>query len=76
MSENIKKTDQQLHDLAVAISSEQKERDIIELALQIHQRKHGGFSEDKTKDMLKYLELAGLISNDHKDMIIKKLFTE
>lgn len=74
MTESIKLTDSQIHEITGFLDFDSRERQVVDVALEIYIRKHGGLMEDGIKDMLKHLESAGVLSESRRQKLVKKLF--
>lgn len=75
MEEKKTLTEYQIKTLVSDVSYlDSSQRQLVIAALEIHQKKHGGFKMDETKELLRDLHSAGLISSGPIESILKRLF--
>ncbi len=70
----VKLTDNRIHEISRSMGLDNRERDLVELALTIYMRKYGSLSEDRVRELLKHLERASLISSGDSERALKKTF--
>ena len=70
----VKLTDSRIKELVRNVGLDQRERGLVEGALEIYMRKYGALGEDRVKELLKCLERANLISSNDLDRVLKKVF--
>ncbi|MBT4857000.1 hypothetical protein HON52_02325 [Candidatus Uhrbacteria bacterium] len=75
MSEKQKLTEYQIRELTGRVSYVSgAKRDLVSAALRVLQEKHSGLSEAHTKEMLRDLANAGLISDGAVKSLLSKIF--
>ncbi len=72
----IKLTDSKIHKLSRNMGLDSREKNLLELALQIYMRKYGSLSEDRVKELLRHLQDANLISGGDVKRALEKIFEE